>query len=107
MQGAFVSQPAYDHFTTHDGLAIAYRVSGHGRPVVLIHGYTVTSTVNFATHYALGGDGILAETAGPTVESALLDAGFQVVMYDLRGHGRSAKPHDPRCYTMDAHVGDV
>ena len=41
------------------------------------------------------------------MESALLDAGFQVVMYDLRGHGQSAKPHDPGCYSMDAHVGDV
>jgi integrase len=39
-----VAQPAYDHFTSHDGLTIAYRVSGHGRPVVLLHGFTVTST---------------------------------------------------------------
>ncbi len=100
-------EPAYDHFTTHDGLAIAYRVSGHGRPVVLIHGFIATSTVNFATHYAYDGSGQLAATAGPTVESALLDAGFQVVMYDLRGHGQSAKPHDPGCYSMDAHAGDV
>jgi pimeloyl-ACP methyl ester carboxylesterase len=102
-----VPEPAYDHFTTHDGLAIAYRVSGHGTPVVLSHGYVVTSTVNFATHYAYDGSGQLEATAGPTVESALLDAGFQVVMYDLRGHGQSAKPHDPGCYSMDAHVGDV
>jgi pimeloyl-ACP methyl ester carboxylesterase len=84
-----------------------YRVSGHGRPVVLIHGFTVTSTVNYATHYVYADDGGLEATAGPTVESALLDAGFQVVMYDLRGHGHSAKPHDPGCYSMDAHVGDV
>jgi pimeloyl-ACP methyl ester carboxylesterase len=100
-------QPAYDHFTSHDGLTIAYRVSGHGRPVVLLHGFTVTSTVNFATHYAYADDGGLEATAGPTVESALLDAGFQVVMYDLRGHGHSGKPHDPGRYSMDAHVGDV
>lgn len=100
-------EPAYDHFTTHDGLPIAYRVSGHGRPVVLIHGGTVTSTVNYATHSAFDGDGRLVTADGPTVESALLDAGFQVVMYDLRGHGHSAKPHDPASCTMDAHVGDV
>jgi hypothetical protein len=30
------------------GLAIAYRVSGYGRPAVLIHGYTVTFTGDFA-----------------------------------------------------------
>lgn len=100
-------EAAYDHFTTHDGLPIAYRVSGHGRPVVLIHGFTVTSTLNYATHCAFDGSGRLVAAAGPTVESALLDAGFQVVMYDLRGHGHSAKPHDPACYSMDAHVGDV
>jgi pimeloyl-ACP methyl ester carboxylesterase len=41
------------------------------------------------------------------VESALLDAGFQVVMYDLRGHGHSDKPDDRGRYSMDAHAGDV
>jgi pimeloyl-ACP methyl ester carboxylesterase len=106
-KGLFVPEPVYDHFTSHDGLPIAYRVSGSGRPVVLIHGYTVTSTVNFATHYSFADGGGLAATAGPTVQSALVDAGFQVVMYDLRGHGRSAKPHDPDRYGMDAHVGDL
>ena len=33
----------YDRFTTHDGLPIAYRVKGEGKPVVLIHGYTVVN----------------------------------------------------------------
>jgi pimeloyl-ACP methyl ester carboxylesterase len=90
-----------------DGLTIAYRVSGQGRPLVLIHGFTVTSTTNFATYYAYDSGGQLVASAGPTVESALLDAGFQAVMHDLRGHGHSAKPHDPARYSMDAHVGDV
>jgi pimeloyl-ACP methyl ester carboxylesterase len=106
-RGIFVPRADYDHFTSHDGVPIAYRVSGHGRPVVLIHGYTVPSTVNFATHYRFAEGGSLKVSAGPTVESALLDGGFQVVLYDLRGHGHSARPHDPACYSMDAHVGDV
>lgn len=74
--------------------------------MVLIHGFTVTSTVNFAAHWAYD-SGRLVAAAGPTVESALLGAGFQVVMYDLRGHGHSAKPHDPARYSTDAHAGDV
>jgi pimeloyl-ACP methyl ester carboxylesterase len=98
---------AYDHFSTHDGLSIAYRVSGQGRPVLLIHGYTVSSTANYATHYRWDGTDRLAATDGPTVEGALCDAGFRVVLYDLRGHGHSAKPHDPASVSMDAHVGDV
>jgi pimeloyl-ACP methyl ester carboxylesterase len=41
------------------------------------------------------------------VKRALIDAGFQVVLYDLRGHGHFAKPHDPGSYDLDAHVDDV
>ena len=98
---------SYDSFTSHDGLPIAYRVSGSGPPVVLIHGHSLTSTINFATHYTRREDGQVEATAGPTIESALVDAGFEVVMFDLRRHGDFAKPHDPSRYSMDAHVGDV
>ncbi|WP_342745555.1 alpha/beta fold hydrolase [Sinomonas mesophila] len=33
--------------------------------------------------------------------------GHTVVRVDLRGHGRSGKPHDPECYRMARHAGDV
>jgi pimeloyl-ACP methyl ester carboxylesterase len=102
-----MAKPAYERFSSHDGTSIAYRVSGEGHPVVLVHGYTVTSTVNFATHYSDDGSGGLAEAAGPTVESALVGAGCQVTMLDLRGHGHSDRPHDAERYSMQIFADDV
>jgi pimeloyl-ACP methyl ester carboxylesterase len=98
---------SYDRFTSHDGTSLAYRVSGEGTPVVLVHGYTVTSTTNFATHYADNGSGRLVEADGPTIESALLEAGCQVAMLDLRGHGHSDRPHEADRYSMEIFTDDV
>jgi hypothetical protein len=39
-----MAQLGYDEFTSHDGISLAYRVSGAGVPVVLVHRYAVTST---------------------------------------------------------------
>jgi pimeloyl-ACP methyl ester carboxylesterase len=102
-----VAEPAYESFSSHDGTSIAYRVSGEGQPVVLVHGYTVTSTVNYATHYSDNGSGSLVAADGPTVESALVDAGCQVTMLDLRGHGHSDRPHDAERYSQQAFADDV
>ena len=102
-----MGQPAYDSFRARDGVCIAYRVSGHGIPVVAVHGYSLTSTVNFATHYRQEGLHRPVEAAGPTIESALVDAGCQVVMLDVRGHGHSDRPHDPASYSMEIFADDV
>jgi pimeloyl-ACP methyl ester carboxylesterase len=102
-----MAQPGYDRFTSHDGTSLAYRVSGEGTPVVLVHGYTVTSTTNFATHYRDDGSGRLAEGDGPTIESALVAMGCQVAMLDLRGHGHSDRPHDADHYSMEIFADDV
>lgn len=102
-----MAQPSYDRFTSHDGTSLAYRVSGAGVPVVLVHGYTVTSTTNFATHYAGDGAGRLIEADGPTIESALTDAGCQVAMLDLRGHGHSDRPHEAERYSIEIFADDV
>jgi pimeloyl-ACP methyl ester carboxylesterase len=102
-----MEQPSYDRFTSHDGTSLAYRVSGEGVPVVLVHGYTVTSTTNFATHYADDGTGRLVPADGPTIESALSEAGCQVVMLDLRGHGHSDRPHEAERYRIENFADDV
>ena len=102
-----MSEPDYDGFTSHDGTRIAYRVTGKGRPVVLVHGYTVTSISNWATHVDPDERGVPVAGPGPTVESALVEGGFQVAMLDLRGHGHSDKPHDPERYSMDIFADDV
>jgi pimeloyl-ACP methyl ester carboxylesterase len=70
-------------------VGIEYEVTGEGRPVVLIHGFPDT--------------GRLWRHQVP----ALADAGFQVIVPDLRGYGRSDKPAAVEAYAIQALVGDV
>lgn len=102
-----MGQPGYDRFSSHDGTSLAYRVNGQGLPVVLVHGYTLTSTTNFATHYHGEGSGQLVAAAGPTIESALVGAGCQVVMLDSRGHGHSGRPRNSDNYSLEICADDV
>lgn len=102
-----MEKATYERFTTHDGLSLAYRTAGQGRRVMLLHGATVSSRVNFGLHFDDDGAGGLIKTPGPTVESALVDAGCEVALMDLRGHGRSEAPHDSARYTMDRFVDDA
>ena len=79
------------HFHGRDGVQLAYRELGDGRPVVLIHGYFSTAMVNWVRY------GHAAKIAA---------RGFRVVMPDLRGHGDSAKPHDAAAYPPDVLTDD-
>ncbi len=74
------------HFRGPDGVDLAYRDLGEGRPLVLIHGYVSNALVNWVRY------GHAAKLAA---------AGYRVIMPDLRGHGDSAKPHDPAAYPPD------
>jgi pimeloyl-ACP methyl ester carboxylesterase len=71
------------------GVGIEYEVTGQGRPVVLLHGFPDS--------------GRLWRHQVP----ALADAGFQVIVPDLRGYGRSDKPEDVEAYSMMFLAGDV
>jgi pimeloyl-ACP methyl ester carboxylesterase len=79
------------YFRARDGLELAYRELGVGRPLVLIHGYFSTATVNWIRY------GHAAKLAA---------RGYRVVMPDLRGHGDSAKPHDAAFYPADILADD-
>jgi pimeloyl-ACP methyl ester carboxylesterase len=72
-----------------DGIGIQYEVTGEGQPVVLLHGFPDS--------------GRLWRYQVP----ALAGAGFQVVVPDLRGYGRSDKPEAVEAYSLPFLAGDV
>ena len=78
-------------FSASDGVRIAWREIGEGRPLVLIHGYFSDADTNWIKfgHAA-----------------ALADARYRVIMPDLRAHGLSDKPHDPALYPKDILADD-
>jgi pimeloyl-ACP methyl ester carboxylesterase len=72
--------------TAADGARLSYRVEGEGRPVLMLHGFLANSRFNWIE---------------PGVTAAIVDAGFQAVMLDFRGHGRSDAPTDAAFYPPD------
>jgi pimeloyl-ACP methyl ester carboxylesterase len=79
-------------FESFDGTRIAWRETGEGRPVVLIHGYFSDASTNWIKY------GTAAK---------LVEAGFRVIMPDLRAHGESDKPHGTEAYPPDALAMDA
>jgi pimeloyl-ACP methyl ester carboxylesterase len=72
-----------------DGVGIDYEVVGQGQPVVLLHGWPDSG--RSWRHQV----------------PALAAAGFQVVVADLRGDGRSGKPEAVAAYSLPVVTGDV
>ena len=70
-------------FHGDDGVRLAWRELGEGKPVVLLHGFLSDARTNWIRwgHAA-----------------AIAARGFRVIMPDLRGHGESDRPHDPAAY---------
>ena len=75
------SLPAEDRFFDSAGIRIRYVEQGSGPVVVLLHGYGGSSKAWFDS-------GIFANLAQD----------HRVIALDLRGHGLSGKPHDPKAY---------
>lgn len=75
-----------------DGKPLAVHRMGAGRPLVLLHGLFSSAEMNWIKwgHAA-----------------TIAEAGFEVIMPDLRVHGASGKPHDPAAYPGDVLAKDL
>jgi pimeloyl-ACP methyl ester carboxylesterase len=82
-------------FRSFDGTRIDFELregDGHGRPVVLVHGFASSRHANWEL---------------PGWLHTLAKVGRSVVALDCRGHGNSEKPHAPEAYAGDAMSRDV
>lgn len=84
-----LDQSTRDRFFDSNGVRIRYQMSGEGSPVILIHGF-----------------GESLETWHRAGVVSALSPHFQVIAIDIRGHGRSDKPHDVKSYGLEL-SGDV
>src|SRR6188508_1693850 len=71
-----------DRFFDSNGVQIRYVEQGSGTPVVMLHGYTGTLDRHFIAN------GVFATIAKD----------HRAIAMDLRGHGKSGKPRDPKAY---------
>jgi pimeloyl-ACP methyl ester carboxylesterase len=71
-----------DKYFNSMGQKIRYTDQGSGEPVVLIHGYSVNQEHEWVV------TGVLPNLARD----------YRVIAIDVRGFGKSAKPHDPQAY---------
>jgi pimeloyl-ACP methyl ester carboxylesterase len=83
--------------TTDDGIELAFERHAPedktGQPtIILVHGFGSSRLQNWKSTGWYGG---------------LTQAGFPIVAMDCRGHGDSAKPHDPAAYGHDRMARDI
>lgn len=71
-----------DQFFDSNGVRIRYVEQGSRAPVVMLHGYTGTADRHFIAN------GVFAQVAKD----------HRAIAMDLRAHGKSDKPHDPKMY---------
>jgi len=79
------------YLVSFDSTKIYYEVHGSGFPVLLVHGFIVNSQSWKRT----------------ALYDTLLAAGNKVILIDLRGNGKSGKPHNEEAYANDAETKDV
>jgi pimeloyl-ACP methyl ester carboxylesterase len=79
-------------FAARDGTRLVWRETGTGRSLVLLHGLFSNAHSNWIKY---GHAALLAQ------------AGFRVIMPDLRAHGDSGAPHDAAAYPANILATDA
>jgi pimeloyl-ACP methyl ester carboxylesterase len=79
-------------FFDHDGFDLAFIDRGDGEPVLLIHGFASSHSVNWVT---------------PGWVKTLTEAGYRAIAFDNRGHGLSSKSYEPEDYRAQKMAGDA
>ncbi|RAW00059.1 alpha/beta fold hydrolase [Pseudochryseolinea flava] len=79
------------YFKSFDGTQIHYQVKGDGFPILLVHGFVVNGESWKRT----------------MLYKDLLASGYQVIVVDLRGNGKSDRPHHESAYLKDAEANDL
>src|ERR671911_375186 len=87
-----MTDAATHHWTASDGIQLAWREVGKGRPVILLHGLFSDAQMNWIKFGHA--ERIAAE-------------GCRVIMPDLRAHGLSGKPHEQVHYPQLVLVRDL
>lgn len=74
------------------GVRLAYDDVGHGRAVILLHGFASSRALNWQS---------------VNWYDTLTSHGYRAIALDLRGHGESEKLYDPQAYRPARMGGDV
>jgi pimeloyl-ACP methyl ester carboxylesterase len=80
--GWWLTSRTEGQYFDHAGTRLFFTDEGTGETVVLLHGFAVNGDLNWRI---------------PGITEALAQD-YRVITLDLRGHGLSAKPHDPQAY---------
>jgi pimeloyl-ACP methyl ester carboxylesterase len=79
------------YYTSFDNTKIYFEKRGSGQPVLLLHGFMGSS----------------ASWKRTDLYKQLIDHGYQVILVDLRGNGKSDHPHREEAYANDAESKDI